>query len=234
MLRTILSLSILVMTCINGISQSIDYNKVILPEGISDISFEEKLVQLAWKNHPANEEVKKSVDLAKYDLKISKRYWLDGFRMTGNLNEFNIDPARDITNRSQFFPRYNFSLALPLGQLFTNPVENKQSQLRVEMAESKVNALKLELRREVLSAYNDYLMFEEIYKIQSLALEDAEMNHSIVEESFKQGEESFDKYNASNNLINQKKISNIQASNDLKNAKLKLESLIGVPLEDIQ
>ncbi len=234
MLRTILSLSILVMTCINGFTQSIDYNKVILPEGISDISYEEKLVQLAWKNHPANEEVKKSVDLAKYDLKISKRYWLDGFRMTGNLNEFNIDPARDITNRSQFFPRYNFSLALPLGQLFTNPVENKQSQLRVEMAESKVNALKLELRREVLSAYNDYLMFEEIYKIYSLALEDAEMNHSIVEESFKQGEESFDKYNASNTNLNQKKISKIQAANDLENSKLHLESLIGIPLEDVQ
>lgn len=234
MLRTILSISILVMICINAFSQSIDYNKVILPEGISDISYEEKLVQLAWKNHPANEEVKKSVDLAKYDLKISKRYWLDGFRMTGNLNEFNIDPSRDITNRSQFFPRYNFSLALPLGQLFTNPVENKQSQLRVEMAESKVNALKLELRKEVLSAYNDYLMFEEIYKIYSLALEDAEMNHSIVEESFKQGEESFDKYNASNTNLNQKKISKIQAANDLENSKLHLESLIGIPLEDVQ
>ncbi|WP_340152596.1 TolC family protein [uncultured Marivirga sp.] len=234
MLRIIISLFIIAFTSLNAISQSIDYNKVILPEGISDISFEEKLVQLAWQNHPANEEVKKSVDLAKYDLQISKRYWLEGFRMTGNLNEFNIDPARDITNRSQFFPRYNFSLALPLGQLFTNPVENKQSQLRVEMAESKVNALKLELRREVLSAYNDYLMFQEIFKIHSIALEDAEMNHSIVEESFKQGEESFDKYNTSNTNLSQKKISKIQASTDLQNSKLQLESLIGIPLEDVQ
>jgi outer membrane protein TolC len=234
MLRVILSLYILIISCFTATSQSIDYNKVILPDGISDISFEEKLVQLAWKNHPANEEVKKSVDLAKYDLKISKRYWLDGFKIAGNLNEFNIDPSRDIVNRSQFFPRYNFSLAFPLGQLFTNPVENKQSQLRLEMAESKVNALKLEIRREVLSAYNDYLMFEEIYKIHSIALEDAEMNHSIVEENFKQGEESFDKYNASNTILNQKKISKIQSFNDLENAKLHMESLIGIPLEDVK
>ncbi|MGM0579207.1 MAG: TolC family protein [Bacteroidota bacterium] len=233
MKKTILTLAILIMISFNANSQSIDYNKIILPEGISDIGFAEKLVQLAWQNHPANDDVKKSVALAKYDLKIGKIDWLDGFKMTGNLNEFNIDPSRDIIGRSIFFPRYNFSVSFPLGQLFTDPMVTKKNYIKVDMAESRVNTVKINLRKEVLSAYNNYLMFDEIYKIQSIALEDSEMNHSIIEESFKQGEETYDKYSASNNQINQKKISKIQAANDLQNAKLLLESLIGIPLEDV-
>lgn len=233
MKKTILTLAILIMVGLNATAQSIDYNKIILPEGISDISYEEKLVQVAWNNHPANDEVKKSVALAKYDLKIGKIDWLDGFKMTGNLNEFNIDPSRDIIGRSIFFPRYNFSVSFPLGQLFTDPMVTKQNHIKVEMAESRVNNVKIQLRKEVLSAYNNYLMFEEIYKIQSIALEDTEMNHSIIEEGFKQGEETYEKFSASNNQISQRKISRLQSFNDLKNAKLVLESLIGVPLEDV-
>ncbi len=233
MKKTILTLAVLIMISLNAKSQSIDYNKIVLPEGISDIGYAEKLVQLAWGNHPANDEVKKSVALAKYDLKIGKIDWLDAFQVSANLNEFNIDPSSDIANRSLFFPRYNFSLALPLGQLFTDPMVTKKNHIKVEIAESRVNNVKIQLRKEVLSAYNNYLMFEEIYKIQSIALEDSEMNHSIIEESFKQGEETYDKYSASNTQINQKKISKIQASNDLQNAKLQLEALIGIPLEDV-
>ncbi|WP_296622223.1 TolC family protein [Marivirga sp.] len=233
MKKTILTLAILIMVSLNATSQSIDYNKIILPKGISDISYEEKLVQIAWNNHPSNDEVKKSVALAKYDLKIGKLDWLDAFKASANLNEFNIDPSSDIANRSLFFPRYNFSLSLPLGQLFTDPMVTKKNHIKVEMAESRVNNVKIQLRKEVLSAYNNYLMFEEIYKIQSIALEDSEMNHSIIEESFKQGEETYDKYSASNTQISQRKISRLQAFNDMQNAKLVLESLIGIPLEDV-
>ena len=162
MKKTILTLAILIMISFNAKSQSIDYNKIILPEGISDIGYAEKLVQLAWQNHPSNDDVKKSVALAKYDLKIGKIDWLDAFQASANLNEFNIDPSSDIANRSLFFPRYNFSLSLPLGQLFTDPMVTKKNHIKVEIAESRVNNVKIQLRKEVLSAYNDYLMFEEI------------------------------------------------------------------------
>ena len=34
------------------LAQNVDYNKIILPEGSQGSEFEERLVQLAWRNHP--------------------------------------------------------------------------------------------------------------------------------------------------------------------------------------
>ncbi|GAB3342630.1 hypothetical protein GCM10027429_32470 [Marivirga atlantica] len=228
--------AIVILTLIlsnSSLAQQIDYNKIVLPESIKTADFKEKLVQLAWLNHPDNISARNQVEVAEYNLKISRRYWLDGFKLQGNLNEFNIDPERDIANRSQFLPRYNLSLTLPLGQLFYNPIENKQSAVKVTIAENDKKATMLALRKNVLAAYNDYLMYEEIFKIQSLALSDAETNHAIVEEAFKLGEETYDKYTLSLNNINQRRIAKLQAQNDMKNAKLAVEQFIGRKLEEV-
>ena len=214
-------------------SQIIDYNKIILTENSTNIEFSEKLVKLAWKNHPNNIIQKEQIEITQLDLKLSKRRWIQNLKFSGNLNEFNIDPSRDIVNRSQFFPRYNFSLAFPLGDLFMNPLENKQRQILVEVSENELNAAKLLVRRNVLLAYNDFLLQEEIYKIQRLAMDNAETNHAIIEEAFEQGEETYDGYTASFNNLNQKKITILLAERDYKNAKLTLEEMIGVPLENI-
>lgn len=214
-------------------AQSVDYDRVILPENVTDIELSERLVQLAWQNHPNNQSVKEAVVISKLDYKFTKRRWLQNFRVGANLNEFNIDPSRDLANRSQFFPRYNFSLSFPLGDLFMHPLENKQSRINIELSENEVNATKLMVRRDVLQAYNNYLLQEEIYKIHRLAMDNAETNHTIIEESFEQGEETYESYNNSFNNLNQRKITLLQSESGLKNAKLTLEEMIGVPLENV-
>ena len=45
-------------------SQSVDYNKIIVPDQVPEISFEERLVQLAWKNHPTNKVAVQKVEMA--------------------------------------------------------------------------------------------------------------------------------------------------------------------------
>ncbi|SMG41743.1 Outer membrane efflux protein [Marivirga sericea] len=214
-------------------AQNVDYNRIILPPNSENIEFSEKLVQLAWKNHPDNITQQEQVEISQIDLKISRRRGLTNLRFGANLNEFNIDPSSDLGNRSLFFPKYNFSMSFPLGDLFLNPLENKQNQILIEISENDLKAAKLLVRRNVLQAYNDYLLVEEIYKIQRLAMDNAETNHAIVEESFEQGEETYDKYTASFNNLNQRKITLLQAERDYKNAKLTLEEMIGVPLENI-
>ncbi len=212
-------------------AQNVDYNKIILPGNTSNVEFSEKLVQLAWNNHPSNDNVKEDVEIARLDYRLTKRNWLDNFRMSGNLNEFNIDPSRDIRNRSQFLPRYNFSISFALGELINDPLLHKQLKTRVEISENNVNVAKLAVRRDVLQAYNDYLMMEEIYKLQRLAMDNAETNHAIIEESFEQGEETYERYNNSSSNLNQRRITILQAERDFKNSKLILEEMIGVPLE---
>ncbi len=107
-MKSILTLSLALFTYLVS-AQNIDYNKVILPDNTGDIEFSEKLVQLAWRNHPDNRNVIEQKEIAELNYKLSKREWLGNFRLSANLNEFNIDPSRDITGRSQFFPRYNLS-----------------------------------------------------------------------------------------------------------------------------
>ena len=232
-MRILFSISLLLALKLSLFAQNVDYNRIILPPNSENIEFSEKLVQLAWQNHPDNITRKEQVKISEIDLDLSKRRWLSNFKVSGNLNEFNIDPTRDLANRSQFFPRYNFSLSFPLGDLFMNPLENKQNKILVDISENDLKAAKLLVRRNVLQAYNDYLLKEEIYKIQRLAMDNAETNHAIVEESFEQGEETYDKYTASFNNLNQKKITLLQAERDYKNAILTIEEMIGIPLENV-
>ncbi|HEY0771737.1 MAG TPA: hypothetical protein VGD31_15530, partial [Sphingobacteriaceae bacterium] len=60
-------------------AQNVDYNKIILPEYTKSPDFAEKLVQLAWKNHPGNEMLRREATAAEQAVKISGAQWLDIF-----------------------------------------------------------------------------------------------------------------------------------------------------------
>src|SRR5687767_15987604 len=94
--------------------QNIDYNKIILPEH-SSMEFVEKLVQLAWRNHPSNDIYRREVNIAQYDVAQSTSAWLDVVRFTANVNEFTLNPNTDVFGRSAFYPKYNFSASISLG-----------------------------------------------------------------------------------------------------------------------
>src|SRR5436190_18721624 len=92
----------------------VDYNTIILPTNASNLSFEEKLVQLAWRNDPNNSQVIKQSSVARYTLKQAQWTWLDYITVRGNLNEFTLNPSRDVNDRANFYPRYNFGIAITL------------------------------------------------------------------------------------------------------------------------
>ncbi|NJM25694.1 MAG: TolC family protein [Bacteroidia bacterium] len=222
----------LVSTAVYG--QNVDYNKVILPEGVRSEDFGERLVQLAWKNNPQNEIVQRNVTNARWDVKRAGVQWLDIFGVQGNLNEFNVNPSADVADRAQFFPRYNFTLRLTFGQFFSIPYDVKKSRETLLINEALVNQQKLALRATVLRTYNQFLTFEKIYKIQSQAALDAENSYKLLEQKFKQGESTFETYNVSLNNFNRSAIAKIQAEADYINARLDLESLIGIKLEEVR
>ena len=221
-----------ISVCVLG--QEIDYNKIILPRTAGEnIDFEERLVQLAWLNHPENSIARRQVEIATQDLKMSNRDWLDIFHVQFNIHEFNINPATDVMDRASFYPRYNVGARIPLGYPFINAAERKKRNEMVEVTKDELNAQKLRVRQEVLQSYNNYLMYKEIFSIQSLALDDAENSHLLIEGAFEKGEESFNRYITSLNILNRIKIAKIDAENDFQNAKLAVEALIGLSLEEV-
>ena len=69
-------------------AQSVDYNKIIVPDQVPSISFEERLVQLAWKNHPSNKVAIQKVEMAQAVKARTSWSWLDKFDVVANVKEF--------------------------------------------------------------------------------------------------------------------------------------------------
>jgi outer membrane protein TolC len=214
--------------------QNVDYNKVILPDYTKSPDFGEKLVQLAWRNHPTNEVYRREVNVAHGAVKQSAAAWLDVVSFTGNINEFTINPESDPFGRAAFYPRYNISARLSLGQLLSIPATTKMNKERVIIAQSNVNAQKLSVRNSVLKAYNEYLLTEKMFKVKSQLLLDNETSHKLIEQRFRNGETNFETYAISLSNYSNMTIGQLEAERNYKNAKLDLEQLIGMRLEDVR
>src|SRR5688500_10153396 len=76
------------------------------------------LVRLAMKN-PALTVVDKQIDASKYEWQTSKASWFNNIVANFNLNERNITGGGSDPESNVFYPRYNFSLNLPLGNFIT-------------------------------------------------------------------------------------------------------------------
>ncbi len=216
--------------------QTVDYNKIILPETTQATDFAERLVQLAWRNHPSNEALRREVDIAAYNVKQSNASWLENIRISGNLNQFNLDKRADALSdyRSAFYPLYNFGVTVTLGTFFTTPYNIKKSREALVISQANVNAQKLTVRNTVLRLYNEYLMREKIYKLHSQTLLDTETSHKLAEQRFRRGEIMFEDYATSLETYNNSVIAHLEAERDFKNAKLDLEQWIGMRLEDVR
>lgn len=216
------------------LGQNVDYNKIILPEGSQASEFEEKLVQLAWRNHPSNEALRREVNIASYDVRIANASWLENVRITANVNEFTLNKASDPFGRAAFYPRYNIGASITLGTFLVTPYTIKKNREIAMISQSNVNTQKLTVRNTVLKLYNDFIMLERIYKLHSQALLDNETSHKLAEQRFRRGEITFETYSLSLTTYNDGMVQQLQAERDYKNAKLDLEQWIGMRLEDVR
>src|SRR5690606_22628995 len=115
----------IIACCISGNvihAQTVDYNRIILPENITTVSFDEKLVQLAWRNNPSNRIVEENIRIAQKEKAIASWSWLDNIYAVGNLNEFTLEGTN--LERQIFYPRYNFGVRLSLGTFVKTPLES--------------------------------------------------------------------------------------------------------------
>ncbi|MFT4847507.1 MAG: outer membrane protein TolC [Sediminicola sp.] len=210
--------------------QSIDYNKIILPQDVKTEAFEEKLVRLAWNNNPQNSIIKKDREIAEYEKSMATWSWLNQIRITGNLNELSINQNLE---SNILFPRYNFGLTIPLGIFIDNPKTVAIANAEVEKASLEINSQKLFVRNQVLKAYQIYLMNEKIFKLRSDITEDEYANFLSIEEKFEKGEVSLEDYKAASKGYNLELENRITAKNKYEISKLDLELLLGMPLEEV-
>lgn len=236
-MRTLMIVLICVVCFVFGTAaQSVDYKKIILPDDALDITFEERLVQLAWKNNPSSHIAAEELLISREEFKIKRSEWASLAGVSGNLNEFNV---KAITNPNDnggnlFFPRYNFFIRLPLSLLVENPHQKVAAKAKVRVSENKQNLLKLEIRKTVLKLYSEYKKAELIKNIRQESMADEESNYLLIEQKFKNGDALIEDYIKAQKSRNESKIQVAQAENDFLKAKYDLEEIIGVRIEDVK
>lgn len=236
MKRTIITLIVLVTIIPRAFTQQVDYNKIILPDEAANISFEEKLVQLAWRNNPTSAMVQGEAKVAQYESKAAGGKWLGLVGVQGNLNEFTIKrfTGSSDNNNNQFYPRYNIYVNLPLSTFTDLGNAKKVARQRVSITQEKVNLTKLDLRATVLKLYSEYRKNEDILNIYKEAMEDEESTYLVIEQKFKNGQVSVEDYMRSQKSRNDQRIQLRIAENEYRKSKLDLEAVIGVRLEDVR
>jgi outer membrane protein TolC len=205
-----------------------------IPAGPYDnLSIENKLVQLAWNARSEGAVIQNELAIADQEVKVAKWAWADNFRASFNLNEFTIRSGLETGEGLPFFPRYNLSLALVLGDVISNPAQTKiVKQQRLITQAQRANA-QLDLRAEVLEAYYNYLLSVSLYQISTEQNEEAYTNFLMVSEKFKTGEETLGAYNEAQQMYNATRADLTKLETQVKIAQLQLERYIGVPLEEV-
>ncbi len=214
-------------------SQTVDYSKIILPESIKAVSFEERLVQLAWKNNPVNSRLIQNVSMLEREKKETKWTWIDNVRITGNLNEFTIDRDNDALNRSAFFPRYNFGVQLSLGTFFLTPLRTKISHDRLIMGGLEVNEQKLKFRSDVLGIVEILKERYKVMRLRTTLMEDYLLLFRDAEKKFSRGEILMDEYRLTSQEYYTRAEFEITAQSEFNQAKILLESYVGLNLEEV-
>jgi outer membrane protein TolC len=191
------------------------------------IDVREKLVQLALQNSDY-EIVDRQLNKSVYELEKAKGSWLSPVQVSGNLNEFSIKQHSQVPN---FFPKYNFGVTVPLDLFTTKKNEVKIARENVLISQAQRNQKAREIRAEVLTRYEDYMMYKEKLDIQARITQDQHTIYLTKEKDYQDGiinQEEDNKYYTSYSE-NRSRIS--ECIRNVNVSKLLLEQMIGIPLE---
>ncbi|MGB1207192.1 MAG: TolC family protein [Chitinophagales bacterium] len=213
------------------IAQQINFDKIVVPTAQKPPTYEEKLVQLAWQNNPYHRSLEAEKKIAEQEKKLHQKDWLDGIHASFNLNEGNLSPQAP-TN--VFFPRYNVGATLKLGNFMKQKHKNNISEQEIMIAENRTNQQKLKIRAEVLRRYSAYQNALELLKINTNIANDAETYYTSIKLNFQTGLEPFKVYNEALQAYQNAEIVRLKTKQQLDNARITLEEIIGVNLDNIR
>ena len=205
------------------------------PSAIKDIR--ERLVQLALQN-PNFEIADRRVAVAGYLIKKAKGNWLSTISAQGNLNEFafkssQVGPGGAVYNPSVYYPKYNFGIAIPFNIISDRKNEVKIAKENLNIAEAEKNQRFREIKVVVLSKYEDYLLSQQKLDFQSQITQDARTAYLAAEKDFQEGAIKQEDYNKSYRSYTDERIRQLEYMHNFNIVKLEMESIIGVPMDDV-
>lgn len=189
----------------------------------------EKLVQLAMQN-PTYEVTDRTVNKSLYELRKAKGSWLGAVGVAGNLNEFSIKQQQ--AGVPNFYPRYNIGVTIPLDMFTTKSNEIKIARENYLISEATRNEKYREIKAQVLTTYEDVLMYKQKLESQIRIMQDETLIYNTKERDFQDGiinQEEFTKYSKA---LEESKLLKGEYERNYRVAKIELERLIGTTLEE--
>jgi outer membrane protein TolC len=210
----------------------VNFDKVVPPETSRPVTFEDYLVQQAWTNSQEKEKNRTEMAIAKKEVEIARKEWMDQVQMGFNLNEISLgnafDSGENPTDNIVVYPLYTFNASISLGTLYNNKKKREIKEFEVKLQELDERQQKLYLRREVLSRYQILLLAEKVLDTRILAEEDSKNTRDISAERFKTGEIKLEDMTKASESYYQALENRMTAETDLEIAKIDLEQLLGI------
>jgi len=205
-----------------------------------EMDIRERLVQLALQN-PVYEVADRRVSIAGYQVKRAKSGWLTPIVVQGNLNEFSfkgntttiINGVPTTTNPSTFYPRYNIGATIPFSLFSEKRNDIKIARENLSIAEAEKNQHFREIKVQVLSKYEDYLLAQQKLDFQSQVTQDARTAYLASEKDFQEGAIKQEEYNKSYRAYTDEKIRQAEYQRNYNVFKLEMEAMIGVSMDDL-
>lgn len=199
------------------------------------------LVAMALQN-PNYQMALAKIRTAKYDAARAKGAWLGMFEATGNLNEItlkgeqggSIDPITGVrTGSNLFFPRYNFSVRIPLDIFTARAYDVKMKKEAITIAEKERELKEKEIKKEILVRFEDLLMFKEKLEIQARMLQVELSDYTFAEKEFRDERISSDEFKAAEASYFNLKMQYAELNRNYNVAKIELEELVGTEIDNI-
>lgn len=210
-----------------------NYNDIIHPDiDSSFIPYEERLIQIAYRNYPQNRIYEARYKQAESGVTIARLSWFNNLTLTSQYYS-QLTPGKTQTDSLVFFPRLGVGFTINVGGILSTPAKIRQAKQEVKVAQANMDAQKLFIRAETLRRYHNYTQGEALLKVHSQGVEDARSTMILIRNKFELGEMTVEEYNKALRLYTESSAEKVRSEQALINAKATLEEILGVKLEQI-
>ncbi|HTE25989.1 TolC family protein [Flavitalea sp.] len=216
---------------IQAVSQSINDSIVNIRFTLED-TIANKLAELAVIKNPEARVYDHRANADLYEWRRSRLSILSAVSATFNLNEGNLKSSKDSAGPLLFYPRYNFSLSVPLGLFFTKPQENKRARSMYDASVATKDAEINNLKSQVKKTYQTYIANKYLLSLQETLLQDEVVLFSQVQDKFEKNQLSLELFTNASKRINAELVKKLNLVRDVGSARIDLELLIGMDLMD--
>ncbi len=189
----------------------------------------EKLIAVAKENYPRLKSHNSKIKIAESAVTSAKVGWLSPLSLS-----YVYSPANTLNiSNPTFFSGYQIGFSFSLGSILQTPSTIKQAKEEYKIAKYDLEEYLLTLSTEVKTRYFNYLSALKGVKISSQASSNAQNLLTMVKYKYEKGEATFEDYNNAVTQYTTNSKSKAESEVALLTAKVALEELLGIRLEEV-